>query len=204
MDERFLRAIAAIDAANAADPNALMVVGVRVPKELAHARMLTVWVERLLSGPSEAVLLAARGHHIRRWEHPRSEHEPGRRGYLRWRTALYAFHAKTTGEILRGCGYGEDVIQRVETLIAKKAAPGDPDGQALEDGLCLVFLETQFDDLAGKVDRETMISVLQKSWRKMSPAGRAAALALAVPERERTLIGEALGMDTPTFAPSEE
>ena len=202
-DERFRRAIEAIDAANAGDPNVLLVHGVAEPKELAHARMLTGWVERLLPEASEAVLLAARGQHIRRWEVPRSTQPAGRRGYLRWRTGLYTFHAQTTGAILRECGYDAATVARVETLIAKKAAPGDAEAQALEDGLCLVFLETQFDELAGKLDRETMITVLQKSWRKMSPAGREAALALAVPEHERAVLAEALGLDAPTVVEQE-
>ena len=40
-DERFARAIAAIDAANADDPNTIVVAGLVRPKELAHAELMT-------------------------------------------------------------------------------------------------------------------------------------------------------------------
>ena len=45
-DNRFERAIALIDEANAPDPVTIEVDGRPAPKELTHARMLTAWVER--------------------------------------------------------------------------------------------------------------------------------------------------------------
>ena len=62
----------------------------------------------------------------------------------------------------------------------------------LDDGVCLVFLETQLDELAGRLDREKMLGVLRKTWAKMSTQGRAAALALTFSQSERTLVAEAL------------
>ena len=46
-DDRFARAIAAIDAANADDPNTISIDAVVRPKELAHAELMTAWVTRL-------------------------------------------------------------------------------------------------------------------------------------------------------------
>jgi hypothetical protein len=191
--QRFARAIAAIDAANAADPVALTVGGEARPKELAHAEMMTAWVQRLRPELPEPLLLAARAHHIRRWEVPRDSYPNDRRGYLRWRTGLHAFHADRAAEILRAEGYGDDTVARVRQLIRKDTLGRDDDAQAMEDALCLVFLETQLIELAGRVDHDKMVSVLQKTWKKMSPAGRDLALALTLPEAGRDLVREALG-----------
>jgi DNA-binding FadR family transcriptional regulator len=62
----------------------------------------------------------------------------------------------------------------------------------LEDALCLVFLEHQFAGLAAKTTEDKVIAALQKSWKKMTPAGHAAALALAYDPREKALLDRAL------------
>jgi len=62
--ERFRNAIAAIDAANAEDPNTIRVRGVERQKELCHAELVSAWVRRLRPQASEALLLAARAHQV--------------------------------------------------------------------------------------------------------------------------------------------
>src|SRR5437868_2403332 len=99
-DDRFERAIAAIDAANADDPERLVVRGEERPKEQAHAELMTEWVTRLEPSPAEELLLAARGHHLRRWTVPRSSYPEGRAGYLRWRRDLHEVHARGLGTLL--------------------------------------------------------------------------------------------------------
>jgi hypothetical protein len=192
-DDRFQRAIAAIDRANADDPNQLMVRGTLRPKELAHAELMTEWVHRLVAEPSVELLLAARAHHIRRWIVPRSSYPDGRAGYLRWRTDLHKRHAADVGEILTDAGYGADVVGRVQNIVRKRNLARDPEVQVLEDALCLVFLETQLGDLAAKLDREKSVDVLRKTAAKMSDAGRQAAFALELAPGERALLQEALG-----------
>ena len=76
--ERYLAAIAAIDAANADDPAVLVVGGEARGKEQTHAEMMTAWVLRLRPAASEELLLAARGHHLRRWMVPRGSFPAGR------------------------------------------------------------------------------------------------------------------------------
>ena len=193
---RFERAIALIDAANAEDPNIIRYNDEDGPKELIHAELLTRWVKTLQPNASEAVLLAARAQHIRRWMHPRSEYPEGRTGYLRWRTNLYKFHAEQAGDILREAGYDEASIARTGQIICKQGLGSDPEVQAIEDGLCLVFLETQLDELAGRLDRDKMLAILRKTWRKMSPAAQQLALELTFAPGERALIAEALALDT--------
>jgi hypothetical protein len=191
-NDRFQRVIALIDAANAADPTTITAGEVTGPKELVHSEMLTRWVRELLPRASEAVLLAARGQHLRRWEHPRSSYPEGRGGYLRWRTGLYVFHAEQTAALLREGGYDDATIARVSSIIRKQGLGRDPEVQAIEDGLCLVFLETQLAELAGRTDRDKMLDILCKTWRKMSPAAHEHALTLTFAPEEHALITEAL------------
>ena len=193
-DPRFALAISRIDAANGDDPTTLSAGNVSRPKELVHADMLTRWVGQLRPFASDELLLAARGHHIRRWLHPRSEYPDGREGYLRWRTTLYRFHAEQVGAILLDCGYDEKTVDRVRELVGKRALRREPEAQALEDGLCLVFMETQFQQLNDRVADEKMIEVLRKTWRKMSPSGREFALSLQLPAHQRQLVEFALAV----------
>lgn len=193
--DRFAKAIALIDAANAADPNVMRYGGVDRPKELLHAELLTRWVESLRPDAPEALRLAARGQHVRRWEHPRAAYPEGRTGYLRWRTGLYAFHAEEAARLLSEAGYDSLTVERVGEIIRKQGLGRDPDVQAIEDGLCLVFLETQLDELAGKMEREKMVTILRKTWKKMSERARELALALTFEPDERALIAEALATD---------
>jgi hypothetical protein len=190
---RFDEAIRRFEAANSADPNHELVDGVPLPRELLYARRLTDWVLRLRPDASEALRLAARCQHLRRWESPRDRYPLDRAGYLRWRADLKKFHAEQSGAILREVGYDEELVRRVQALNLKKDLGKDPDCQVLEDALCLVFLQYQFADLAAKTDDEKMINALKKSWAKMSEQARAEALKLNYGERESLLIKAALG-----------
>ena len=169
---RFERALAFIDTANADDPNTLTVHGVSRPKELAHAEMLSAWVAELRPDASEPLLLAARAHHIRRWERPRADYPEGRGGYLRWRIEAEAFHALVAGQLMERAGYEPATIERVGELIRKIGLGRDDEVQVLEDGLCLVFLETQLDEVSGRIEPEKMAGILERVWKKMSPPAR--------------------------------
>ena len=184
-EERFQRAIAAIDAANADDPHTIEVGGRRVPKEQTHAEMATRWVREIDPDASEELLLAARAHHIRRWTAPRDSFPPGRTSYLRWRRALHAMHAELTAAILEECGYPRRAVERAAALVQKAdlLQSGDADAQTLEDALSLVFLETQLDALLDDLDDRQKRRALGRTWRKMSAQGQAAAMTLPLSEK---------------------
>jgi Domain of unknown function (DUF4202) len=190
--ERLERALAAIDAANADDPFTLVVDGVERPKEQAHAELMTTWVRRLDPGASEAQILAARAHHLRRWTLPRTDYPEGRSGYLRWRTTLKRQHAAEVGEILGEAGYDDAVIERVQQIIRKEALGRDPAVQVHEDALCLVFLQTQLEGVADQLGDDKTVEVLQKTARKMSPEGLAAAGQLVLSPAATRLLERAL------------
>jgi len=104
---------------------------------------------------------------------------------------LKKFHAATTAEILQAVGYDEAFIKRVESLILKRRLKLDAEVQALEDALCLVFLETQFADFA-KQEADKIVGIVQKTWRKMSAKGQQFALELPLSDDAKAVIGQAL------------
>jgi hypothetical protein len=184
-EARFVRAVAAIDAANADDPNG---------KELRHAELATGWVKRLRPDASEALLLAARAHHLRRWAIPRHSYPDGRNGYLRWRKALQKNHAADVGRILAAEGYDASDITRVQDIVQKRRLTSDADVQAFEDALCLVFLEDQLDELGARLDAEKSVDVLRKTLDKMSAEGIRLAMELDLSAGGRALLSEAAAL----------
>jgi hypothetical protein len=192
--ERLKRALAAIDSVNAGDPNRIVARGEERPKELAHAEMVSAWVEKLHPNPSEALCLAARAHHIKRWFVPRSDYPSGLAGYSRWRRALQAFHAKEVAQILAAQGYDAATIERVGDLVRKKGLGRDAEVQALEDAMCLVFVETQFHALAARLPQEKVIDVTRKTLRKMSAPAIAEAIALPLDPEDLELLERAARM----------
>ena len=180
------------DAANSEDPNSIEVDGKPQPKELIFAKRLTAAVLALDPDASLALRLAARCQHIRRWETPRSTQPMGRAGYLKWRTLLKKFHAETSAEILMASGYDAELIERVQDLNLKKNLSTDKDCQTLEDGLCLVFLEYQFDALIAETEEEKLLGIVRKTWAKMSPRGQQAAGDIAFSESGTHILEKAL------------
>ena len=190
--DRLARAVAAIDRANADDPNTIRVRGEERPKEQAHAELATRWVEELAPDAGDALRLAARAHHLRRWAIPRGDYPTGTRGYHAWRRALQELHARETGDILRDCGYDDDTVARVGDLIRKRGLGGDPEVQVLEDALCLVFLETQLGAVAEKLDEDHLVRVLVRTLAKMSEGAITRATVLDLDPAGRVLLERAL------------
>ena len=180
MSDALEAAFAAIDAENAGDP---------VGKELDHAQRAVAWVRTLRPDAPDELLLAARGHHVRRWEIPRSSEPDGRAGYLRWKRRLQQHHAEVLGRVLDGSGFD---VARVQALVQKERLRADPDVQTLEDALALVFLETQLAELNEKLDDDHLVDVLVKTLRKMTPDGRAAAASLTYDEHGAALVRRAV------------
>jgi hypothetical protein len=189
---RFEAALRRFDEANAHDPNTILANGAQRPRELVYAEWLTDWVLRLCPQASEELRLAARCQHLCRWQVPRQSHPMTRAGYLQWRERLKKFHAEKAAEILGETGYPPETIARVQSLNLKKNLAEDPETRVLEDALCLVFLEHQFAELAAKTPEEKMLGVIQKTWKKMTPAGQNAARNLAFGEKEKALLERAL------------
>src|SRR2546427_4035077 len=197
-DERLRTALTAVAAANAGDPHTILVRGRRRPKEQAHAELVSEWIAVLAPRASEALQLAGRAHHLRRWAIPRAEYPDGREGYLRWRRALHDFHADQVAAILGERGSEAAEIRRVSDLLHKRGlARGEPEAQVLEDALCLVFLETQYREIAERLPEEKLLDVTAKTLRKMSDRAVVLALELPLDPRDMATIRRAAGTPRP-------
>ena len=194
--ERYSRAIAGFDAANAQDPNRDSANGRDYPKELLYAERMSAMLERFAPDASEALRLAVRCQHIQRWTIPRSDYPRTPQGYQQWRGRLMKFHADTAGAILRECGYDDEMTGRVQSLLRKRELKSNPETQTLEDVIDLVFLESYLADFVashGEYDEAKWVDILRKTAMKMSTAGRKAALtAIALPQHLSPLVHKAI------------
>ena len=178
---RFALALARFDAANAQDPNREPVDGQQRPKALVYAERMSAMLERFAPEASEALRLAARCQHIERWKIPRSDYAMDRAGYLQWRKQANRFNAEVATDILREIGYDEATTVRVAALLRKEGLKLDPEAQALEDVVDLVFLESYlvgFVAAHGGYSTDKWLDILRKTAKKMSARGRAAATGL--------------------------
>jgi hypothetical protein len=187
-EARFQSAIQAFDDLNRQDPN--QVDG--VPKELRDAQAMTRWVDAMYPDAGEAVHLAARCQHLCRWERPRSSAPDGRVGYLKWRADLKQFHADKSADVLCSVGYDAAIVDAVVTINLKQGLKSNADVQIIEDALCLVFLELQFEGYIIEWEDEKIIRILKKTWGKMSEVGHAAALNLPLSDKALSLVQAAL------------
>lgn len=189
---RYEAAIAAIDAANAADPTIIVVRGTTQPLALVHGLLASEWVARLHVDADDTLLLAARAHHLRRWELPRAQYEAGKAGYLRWKRDQRQRHARDVGELLAAVGYDTVTVERVQALVRRDHLATDAGAQAVEDAACLVFIETQLADVSTKLEHDHLVEVIRKTAKKMSPSALAAVSEIPLAESEQTLLATAL------------
>lgn len=176
---RLARTLAAIDAANTADPDQ----SEGAPAALLYGERMSAELDRLFPDASEELRIAARGQHIERWTSPRDSYPAGREGYLAWRRDLAEYHARRLAAIMAAEGYGAESVARVGRMIRKEGIKRDPEVQALEDVICFTFLRWYFQPFAEGRDADDLQRIVARTARKMSEAARARALAeFALPE----------------------
>ncbi|WP_323786219.1 DUF4202 domain-containing protein [Thalassovita sp.] len=170
---RLTDALAAIDAANAADPTqennrpAALLYGERMSEELA----------KLFPDASEVLQIAARGQHVERWQLPRKDYPEGKAGYYAWRKEQGRRHGERVAGIMADAGYPEADQDHVRTLLRKEGIKKDPEIQALEDVICFTFIRWYLKPFADDRSHEQLVDIVTKTARKMSENGRARALA---------------------------
>ncbi|MCY3616977.1 MAG: DUF4202 domain-containing protein [Acidimicrobiaceae bacterium] len=184
---------AAIDLANSHDPRDHH----GVPLALAQGRMAEEWVVRLAPQATDALRLAARAHHLRRWELPRSDYPAGRAGYLRWRRAQRQRHARDLIAMADDAGLDGSVSARAAEIVAKQGLGSDPEVQTFEDAVSLTFLETELEPVIARLaDDAKAASIVAKTLAKMSDAGHGQAQALAASgqfgDHSRRILTEAM------------
>ncbi|NJM81775.1 MAG: DUF4202 domain-containing protein [Tabrizicola sp.] len=166
-------ALAAIDAANAADPSREE----DRPAALIYGERMTAELNRLFPGAPDMLQIAARGQHVERWLLPRNDYPDGKEGYLAWRREQGRRHGARVAGIMAGAGYGPPDCARVAVLLRKEGIKRDAEVQALEDVICFVFLRWYFQPFAERRSAEEVLDIVTKTARKMSSEGRARVLA---------------------------
>ncbi len=194
-DARLTEAFARIDAANADDPTTIVVDGVTRAYGVFYGERMSAWLEKLVEAPGDALSIAVRAQHVRRFDIARGSYPMDKPGYFAWRNALKDHHASIAAKIMADLGYGDDEIVRMRSIIRKERLKREPEPQALEDCACLTFLENEFVAFADKHPDDKVIDIVAKTWVKMSDAGHALAVAMlpALPERLQGLVLKAVG-----------
>ncbi len=187
-----VQAFNAFDKYNQKDPHVFIWGDLSYPQEYFLALKLYEWVLKLNPNADEELLLASRSQHIGRWEIPRETYPDGREAYLKWRKYLALFHAEKASSIMKEVGYDDEQIARVRQIILKQKLKVDADVQTMENALCLVFLEFQYEDFYPKHPPEKVVNILRKSLLKMDSHGHQFALGLNFSEQGLAYINEAL------------
>lgn len=186
------KALAAIDAAHALDPNKTTINDTEIPYELHYAQKCTAYLCKRQPDASETLRLAIRAQHFRRWEVPRASYPMTRVGYHAWRTHLKKRQADLVASICNEAGYSKEDSLRIGALIRKEDLKVDGETQVLEDVACLVFLDDQFEAFEREHDEEKIVKILQKTWGKMTEKGHELALQIPMGERPREVVMKAL------------
>lgn len=189
---RLEKIFALIDAENKQDPNSELADGQSFPKEYLYGLRMSEQQREFVPAASELLQIACRAQHIKRWSIARASYPMGRAGYQRWRTDLGAFHGDLTAELMAKVGYSEDEQAAIKDLLLKKQLKRNPEVQALEDVICLVFMRYYLADFASRHTEEKLVGIIQKTWAKMSSEGQATALKLTLSDEVSALVGKAL------------
>ncbi|MCH9807988.1 MAG: DUF4202 domain-containing protein [Alphaproteobacteria bacterium] len=181
MSTRLEAVLNRIDDANSADPNVEQDGLQEAPAALLYGQRMSNVLAGFETGAGELLQIAVRGQHIERWKRPRKDYPQGRVGYLEWRRDAARYHAVRVGELMRLEGYSDEECERVGVLIRKKGIKSDAEAQTLEDVACLVFMRWYFSPFASARPADELFRIVEKTARKMSSAGRDAALQLPLP-----------------------
>ena len=173
MTDRLTRALALIDAANAADPT----LEAGQPAALLYGQRMSAQLSHLFPAAPDVLQIAARGQHVERWLLSRKDYPDGKAGYLDWRREQARRHGLRVAGMMDLAGYPAEDCTRVGVLLRKEGLKRDPEVQALEDVICFTFLRWYFADFAAARDTAEVLDIVTKTARKMSSEGRARVLA---------------------------
>ena len=187
MSDRLARVLAAIDAANAADPK----IEDGQPAAGLYGERMSAMLADFRPDAPELLKIAARGQHIARWTLPRADYPMTRPGYYAWRNAAKKMHAERVGALMAEAGYSDEEIAATQAMVRKEDLRANPDAQTVEDLASLVFLKHYGLDFAHGRTPEQLVDILLKTMRKMSPAGLAFAGQIGMPDAVAGLVGEA-------------
>ncbi|WP_299880299.1 DUF4202 domain-containing protein [uncultured Sulfitobacter sp.] len=179
MTSKLNTVLAAIDAANRADPKVAQDDdGADQPEAYLYGLRMTAELDRLFGAQASDVLrIAARGQHIERWLLKRANYPEGRTGYLTWRRDQGRAHGARLAGLMADAGYDAQECERVGVLLRKEGIKRDAEVQQLEDVICFTFLKWYFGPFAAKHPQEKVLDIVAKTARKMSADARTRVLA---------------------------
>lgn len=151
-------------------------------------------LETLLDFDTQAeddLKIACYGQHIKRFAYPRSDYPEGRAGYLKWRKELYTIHANLVEDCILKANGSKQFAESVKNIMINKVT-GKGKSQTFEDVACLVFLKYYFNDFAVKHEESKLVTIIQKTWNKMSDKAHEAALKLKFTDEQMALLKKAL------------
>lgn len=192
IQSKLTQAISMIDEINKQDPKTEIVDGEIIQVELVYGQRMSAVLSGFMPNAPLTLSIACRAQHIKRWAILRADYPLGRTGYLTWRKDLGAMHADLAMDIAKSVGCDDTEIAAVGQMLRKEKLKSEPLVQALEDVACLVFLTYYLTPFCEKHTPEKLISIVQKTWNKMSEAGHEAALKLPFTPAQTELLTKAL------------
>ena len=79
-----------------------------------------------------------------------------------------------------------------QALVRKEGLGRDAETQLVEDAICLTFLETQFEELAARLDHERLVNAVKKTVVKMSDQAVALVAQTRISAAARAALDDAL------------
>ena len=95
---------------------------------------------------------------------------------------------------MAGHDWPDESIDRARLLLGRTRLKTDRDTQHLEDAACLVFLETQFDDMAERTEHDHLVSIVTKTLKKMSPEAVTLAGSIGLSTTSQAVLADAVAL----------
>lgn len=190
--DRYKEACFEIDKVHWLDENYEEDNGIYYPSEMLYSIRMIRTMDEFKPDAQEVLKIAARCQHFRRWEIQRNTYPMDKVGYLRWRKELYVYQSEEAAKVLIKAGYDEGFVDEFKQYVQKKDLKKNEGTQLIEDVACLVFIKYYLEDFSKKHEHDKLLSIIAKTWNKMSENAKEAALKIELPDALKNLVVEAI------------
>lgn len=196
MDEKIIEALNIFDQLYEQDPNTEIYNGKEYPKEYLYSLRMLETLSQIFKNANTVQVIAAKAHHLCRWEIPRTTFAKGKQGYLKWRQTLYKHQSEKATHVLTQLQFDKQTIEDIANAIQKKGLKQNFNTQVVEDVACIVFLKYYIDNFIKSHgnDEEKIIGIVKKTWDKMSPIAHDHALQIPYNKNTSAIIIKALNL----------
>ncbi|QQR81042.1 MAG: DUF4202 family protein [Deltaproteobacteria bacterium] len=116
----------------------------------------------------------------------------GSKGYHEYRYAQSKLSADFVEKKLREENFSPERLKKIRSIMMNRDVSPFPEGQVLEDALCLAFLEIKFEGYIPEWGEDKYIRILQNTLVKMSEKAKGLALTISYSPEGHTLLQKAL------------